>query len=116
MDPPDVWPYRADQRVEFINRDDVADALFACVHAPAAKGKILNLAGGKSWQLSGREYLNELYKALELEPGDAVFSEAPGWFDWYDTEESQAILKFQNTPFAEFVRQLHEATMEALGM
>jgi len=115
MDPPDVWPYKSDQRVEFINRDDVADALFACAYASGAKGKILNIAGGKSWQVSGREYVTALYEAMELEPGGAVFSETSGWFDWYDTAESQALLKYQNTPFSEFVNQLRRAAEEAFG-
>jgi nucleoside-diphosphate-sugar epimerase len=115
MDPPDVWPYKAEQRVEFINRDDVANALFACAYASGAKGKTLNIAGGKSWQVSGREYVTALYEAMELEPSGAVFSDTPGWFDWYDTEESEALLKYQKTPFPEFVAQLRKAAEEAFG-
>lgn len=115
MDPPDVWPYKADQRVEFINRDDVADALFACANTAGVKGKILNISGGKSWQMSGREYVTALYEAMELEPEKAVFSDTAGWFDWYDTKESQALLKYQNTPFSEFIEQLRKAAEEAFG-
>lgn len=115
MDPPEVWPYKADQRVEFINRDDVADALFACASAAGAKGKILNIAGGKTWQLSGREYVKGLYEAMELEPEGAVFSDTPGWFDWYDTAESQALLKYQNTSYADFIALLRKAAEEAFG-
>ena len=115
MDPPEVWPYKADQRVEFINRDDVADALFACAYAAGAKGKILNISGGKSWQMSGRQYVTALYEAMELEPEGAAFSDTAGWFDWYDTEESQALLKYQNTPFSEFIEQLRKAAEEAFG-
>ena len=115
MDPPDVWPFMAGQRVEFVNRDDVADALFACARQPETKGKIFNIAGGKTWQMTGQDYVAALYEAMDLDVEDAVFSENPGWFDWYDTAESQALLKYQNTPFPEFIAQLRQAAEEAFG-
>lgn len=115
MDPPDVWCYQARQRVEFVNRDDVAEALFACVYASGARGRILNLAGGKSWQMSGREYATALYEAMDLNADEACFSGTPSWFDWYDTEESQAILKYQKTPFPEFIEQLRKVAEEAFA-
>ncbi len=115
MEPPEVWPFMADQRVEFVNRDDVAIALFACAQTPASKGKVLNIAGGKTWQLKGKEYVASLYEAMELDPDSARFSETPGWFDWYDTAESQALLNYQRTPFPEFVAQLRRAAEEAFG-
>ena len=115
MDPPEVWPFMADQRVEFVNRDDVAIALFACAQTPASRGKILNIGGGKTWQLKGKEYVASLYEAMELDPGSARFSETPGWFDWYDTAESQALLNYQKTPFSKFIAQLRQAAEEAFG-
>jgi len=115
MEPPDVWPFLADQRVEFVNRDDVAVALFAGAHRPEVRGKILNIAGGKTWQLTGKEYVTALYEAMELTPSAARFSETAGWFDWYDTVESQALLNYQQTPFSEFVAQLRQAAEEAFG-
>lgn len=115
MDPPEVWCYMARQRVEFVHRDDVADALFACIYSLGARNKILNIAGGSSWQMTGREYVTALYEAMDLEPGGACFSESPSWFDWYDTEQSQAILQYQNTPFFEFVVQLRRAAEEAFA-
>ncbi len=114
LEPPDVWPYRADQRVEFVNRDDVADALYACALTPAARGKVLNIAGGKTWQMTGYEYVTTLYRAMRVED-DPVFSDQPGWFDWYDTEEAQALLRYQNTPFSAFIAKLEKAAAEAFG-
>jgi nucleoside-diphosphate-sugar epimerase len=105
----------AEQRVEFVNRDDVADALFACTRRPEARGKIFNIAGGKTWQMQGEEYAMALYGAMGLDPKEAMFSSEPGWFDWYDTTESQALLQYQNTPFSEFVAQLRQAAGEAFG-
>ena len=114
LEPPEVWPYRSDQRVEFVNRDDVADALYACALTPAARGKILNIAGGKTWQMTGHDYVTALYRAMGVED-DPVFSDTPGWFDWYDTAEAQALLKYQNTPFATFIAKLEQAAREAFG-
>jgi len=115
LEPPEIWPFMAEQRVEFVSRDDAADALFACAHKPEARGKIFNIAGGKTWQMLGKDYVTALYEALDLDPEDAVFSNKPGWFDWYDTMDSQALLEYQNTPFSEFIAQLRRAAEEAFG-
>lgn len=115
MEPPEVWPFMEEQRVEWVNRDDVADALFACTQTPAAVGKIWNIAGGPSWQMQGKQYVVAIYEAIGLDPADATFSTKPGWFDWYDTAESQSVLHYQNTPFPEFIAQLRRAAEEAFG-
>lgn len=114
MDPPDAWPYKATQRVEFVNRDDVADALFACAGSREARGKTLNIAGGTSWQLLGRDYVSSICDAMGIED-EQLFADEPGWFDWYDTTESQALLSYQNTPFHLFVARLREASAAAFG-
>lgn len=115
MEPPEVWPFMAEQRVEWVNRDDVADALYACAQTKEAIGKIWNIAGGPSWQMLGKQYVAAIYEAMGLDPGEARFSTAPGWFDWYDTAESQSALRYQNTPFPEFIAQLRRAAEEAFG-
>lgn len=115
MEPPEVWPFMAEQRVEWVNRDDVADALYACTQASEAVGKIWNIAGGPTWQMLGKQYVATIYEAMGLDPGEARFSSTPGWFDWYDTSESQAVLHYQNTPFPEFIAQLRRAAAEAFG-
>lgn len=115
LEPPDEWPFMAEQRVEFVNRDDVAYALAACVRTSEAKGKILNIGGGPTWQMLGREYVTSLYEAMTLDPEDAEFSDKPGWFDWYDSSESQTLLDYQNIPFSDFVAQLRQAAKEAFS-
>ncbi|MGI5836923.1 MAG: NAD-dependent epimerase/dehydratase family protein [Chloroflexota bacterium] len=114
LDPPEEWPFRPDQRVEYVNRDDVADALFACANSSPARGKTFNVAGGGSWQMLAREYVSALYDAMELED-EPVFTDAPSWYDWYDTVDSQELLKYQNTPFPVFVEKLRQAAEEAFG-
>lgn len=115
MEPPEAWPFMEEQRVEWVNRDDVADALYACAQTKEAIGKIWNIAGGPSWQMLGKQYVAALYEAMGLDPADARFSDTPGWFDWYDTAESQSVLRYQNTPFPEFIARLRRAAEEAFG-
>lgn len=113
--PPAVWPFMPEQRVEYICRTDVVRALTRCVGNVAAQGKTLNVAGGPTWQMRGREYVARVNELLGLEPHDAAYLDRPGTFDWYDTAESQAILDYQRTPFEDFLRLLQAAIEAALG-
>ncbi len=38
----------------------------------------------------------------------ARFQEHPGWCDWCDTEESQRILRYQNTSYQAYLGQLRD--------
>jgi nucleoside-diphosphate-sugar epimerase len=97
MELPDVIPYRADQRVEFVYVEDAARAILSSLEDPAARGEVLNIAGGRSWQMTGREYVEGFYSALgvEVEP---VFSEDYTAVDWYDTSRS-LFLGYQRLSF-----------------
>ncbi|OGN97401.1 MAG: hypothetical protein A2Z77_03020 [Chloroflexi bacterium RBG_13_51_36] len=112
MDPP-KWPFMPEQRVEFISRADVVAALLASVEEAAA-GKIFHIAGGRSWQMRGKELVAELYSILDIPAKDAEYPERPVYCDWYDTDESQAILNYQRTPFPRFLELLNQAVEEAL--
>jgi len=114
MEPP-KWPFLPEQRVEFINRADVVAALLASVEKEEAAGKILNIAGGRSWQMLGKEFVAELYSILDIPAEDAEYPERPVYCDWYDTDESQAILNYQRTPFPRFLELLNQAVEEAIG-
>ena len=94
---PDVIPYRADQRVEFVYVEDAARAILSSLQDPAARGEVLNIAGGRSWQMTGREYVEGFYDALgvEVEP---VYSEDYTAVDWYDTSRS-LFLGYQRLSF-----------------
>ena len=115
LTPPDIWPFMAEQRIEFVCRRDVVAALAACIHAPPAVGKTFNVAGGATWRMSGAEYAVRFNEVMGLAPEDAIYSERRGYFDWYDTVESQATLKYQNTSFARFLVLLEQAIEEVLG-
>lgn len=113
--PPEVWPFQAEQRIEFVCRDDVVAALVACVEVEESAGKVLNIAGGPSWRMLGRDYVAQFNDVMGLSPEDAQYGEQPGYFDWYDTDEAEAVLRYQRTPFGRFLELLEQAIDEALG-
>ncbi len=106
--PPEVWPFMPDQRIEFIHRDDVVEALCAAARVEGAKGQVFNIAGGVTWQTTGRAYIKDYYNLLGVPVEEARFQEYPGWYDWYDTEESQHVLRYQNTSYQAYLGQLRD--------
>ena len=113
MEPPSPWPFVAEQRVEMVHRDDVVDALFASVGAPEAANKVLNIAGGPTWQIHGEDYARDFYGFMGAPFEDVDYRESPGWVDWYDTEESQRLLRYQNRSYQHYSDEMH-AIVEAL--
>jgi len=110
---PEVVPYRVDQRVEFITVPDAALAFYNAAMTPEAIGKTLNIAGGESWQMTGREYLEGFYGSLGIEV-ELVFSEEYTAVDWYDTRRS-LFLNYQKTSFNDFKVKLNSVA-EELGL
>jgi nucleoside-diphosphate-sugar epimerase len=110
---PDVIPYRGSQRVEFIYVEDVAYAVKACLNRVHEENEIYNIAGGDSWQMTGKDYINKFYSALGVEV-KANYSDKYTAVDWYDTKKSQ-ILKYQRTSFNHFQNKLI-ALGEELGL
>jgi nucleoside-diphosphate-sugar epimerase len=115
LEPPAVWPFKRDQRMEFIARDDVVTALFNCVGNSAVHEKVFNIAGGASWQMMGYEYVTALFDLMGVPAEEATYLEMPGWFHWYQTDDSQAALTYQNTTFQQFLDRLSDAIQELLG-
>jgi len=104
--PPEVWPFMADQRIEFIHQDDVVKAVCAGATSEEARRKVFNIAGGTTWRTTGRAYVKDYYDLLGVPIEEAHFQKHPGWFDWYDTEESQRVLCYQNVSYQAYVGQL----------
>jgi UDP-glucose 4-epimerase len=115
QEPPAVWPFMPDQRVELVHRDDVVRAIYQATTAPAARGKTLNIAGGPTWQMTGRHYVERLYDLLGVPHEEAKFRATPGWVDWYDTQESQQLLSYQNTPYETFLAQIKTEVDRLMG-
>ena len=77
MEPPEPWPFTSAQRVEMIHRDDVVDALFASVLEEQSSNKIFNIAGGKSWQKHGSDYVNDFFDFMGEQVESAIYKENP---------------------------------------
>ena len=99
LEPPEPWPFTADQRVEMVHRDDVADAIKSSVGTAEAVGNVFNIAGGSTWRLAGKNYVEDFFNFMGAPVEMAVYREEPGWNDWYDTVESQKILNYQNRSY-----------------
>jgi nucleoside-diphosphate-sugar epimerase len=99
--------FQATQRVEFVDREDVVAALVAAVEREV-KGRVLNIAGGSSWRMTGERFVAEVFDAFGV-PGTVDYLANEGYFDWYDTEASQRLLGYQCTPFALFKENLAKA-------
>jgi nucleoside-diphosphate-sugar epimerase len=115
QEPPAVWPFMPDQRVELVHRDDVVTAIYQATSVPEAHGKTLNIGGGPTWQVTGRQYVERLYELLGVPPEEAKFRTTPGWVDWYDTQESQQLLTYQNTPYETFLAQIKAEVDRLMG-
>jgi UDP-glucose 4-epimerase len=103
---PSPVQFTADQRVEFIAREDVVTAILGAID-PHARTHVFNIAGGATWQMTGTAFVNGVYAGFGV-PGEAEYPTEYGYFDWYDTEASQQILNYQNTSFQHYVTQLSE--------
>ena len=115
LEPPEPWPFTAEQRVEMIHRDDVADALRNAVDSEEAVGKVFNIAGGSSWRLSGKDYVEDFFSVMGAPVDMAVYRETPGWNDWYDTGESQRILRYQNRSYDYYSGQMKAIVEEMMA-
>ena len=99
LEPPEPWPFTSDQRVEMVHRDDVADAIKSSVGTAEAVGNVFNIAGGSTWRLAVKNYVEDFFNFMGAPVEMAVYREEPGWNDWYDTVESQKILNYQNRSY-----------------
>ena len=110
---PEAWPFAAEQRIEFVCRDDVIGALAAAVGAEGAQGKTLHVAGGPTWRMRGSDYVERLSEVFGV-PADMVpYRDGPASFDWYDAEDAQALLGYQRTPFDAALAMIERALAEA---
>ncbi len=116
LDPPDHWPFMANQPIELLVLSDLILAMTSLAEEhDSAFGRTLLLAGGPNWQVTGEEYVTRWGKIMDIPIEEMSFSEHPGWLNWYDTSESQALLGYQKTSMDEFFLQLDKAVQEALA-
>ncbi len=96
-----------DTRIEAIHPDDAARAIATAVERDETWGRAWNIGGGKTCQLTYREYLTGFLSAMGLGPlPDDAFSREPYCTDWLDTDDSQRAFDYQRKSFADIVRDV----------
>ncbi|MBD3352608.1 MAG: NAD-dependent epimerase/dehydratase family protein [Candidatus Lokiarchaeota archaeon] len=94
-------PYN--QRVEFIHPKDVALA-FANAVSVDAKNEVFNIAGGVNCRMLFHEQIDKIFETLNLPPAKPnKFSTKTYYLDYYNTEKSQKLLKYQNRDFEDWI-------------
>jgi nucleoside-diphosphate-sugar epimerase len=116
LDPPEPWPFMADQRIELLSLADLVRAMTALAEGkPEAFGQTHILAGGPHWQLTGEAYVRRWSEIMDIPFEEMTFKDRPGWLNWYDTRASEALLGYQKTGPNDFFSDLQKAVEEALA-
>jgi len=99
-----IYRLPCDQRSEFLHVEDAATALINSLNCKKAIGKTFIISGGKKNQYTHYERLKIVYKkAYGLTPPPKKrFTKDPYPLDWYDTAESEKILKYQKRTLHDF--------------
>jgi UDP-glucose 4-epimerase len=109
---PIMFEIGLDNRIESLHADDAGLAIANALDTPQVWGRVLFVGGGASCQLTYREYLTRILAAMGVEAlPDEAFSTAPYATDWVDTEESEALLRYQRHSFDDIA----EAIAASLG-
>jgi nucleoside-diphosphate-sugar epimerase len=116
LDPPEPWPFMGKQRIELLALSDLVRAMTSLAEGKeTAFGRTLLLAGGPNWQVTGEAYVRRWGTIMDIPLEDMEFLNRPGWLNWYDTSESEALLVYQRTSLDDFFQQLEKAVQEALA-
>ncbi|TFF86095.1 MAG: NAD(P)-dependent oxidoreductase [Promethearchaeota archaeon] len=96
------------QRVEFIHPMDVATAVSNAVSIPPSQTKqVYIIGGGSDCQFI---YYDQMVRILGIfnisPPKKEKFLDGYYYLDWYDTEQSQNVLKFQQRNFDDYISDL----------
>jgi nucleoside-diphosphate-sugar epimerase len=109
-----IYRLPLENRIEFCHPDNTILALLNAVrNFKAVRGKTLVICGGPSERMTYGQMLGGALGVLGLPlPPAGRFSRKWYCTDWYDTDESEALLRYQRKTFADF---RHELTRTALG-
>lgn len=106
---PIMFDIALDTRIEFVHTRDVGLAVANAVTCEEARGKILIIGGGKKCQMSYREFVGKALESMGVGMlPDEAFGPVPFHTDWYDTDESQRLLKFQRHSYDDFLREMQQ--------
>ncbi len=110
---PEMFDVPLDNRIEFTHTRDVGTACANAAGSKEAAGKRLIVAGGTRCQMTYGEMIGKSMKELGLgEMPAEAFTDEHRYFDWYDTEESQELLRYQNHTYDDYL----SAVKKELGL
>jgi UDP-glucose 4-epimerase len=112
---PHPWFFTRDQEVEFIHLNDAALAVANCVGKTTTLGRVWQIAGGASWRTTGQGYSDAICSAFDIPPESPTFLGTPNWPAWFATNESQAVLGYQQHTFEDFIAELRQIYQDAVG-
>ena len=82
--------------------------------ASAVHGQTFNIAGGSTWRMTGT-HLERLYDLLGYILRRLPTAPRRGGRDWYDTEASQPLLRYQETPYEICLAQIELDRCRLMG-
>jgi len=115
QEPPAEWPFMSNQNIEFIHRDDVVDSICNSVGNKNSYKQILNISGGKTWQMSGEKYVKDYFEILEVGMENANYQKEEGHFSWYDSDKSNKILNYQNKNYELYLSEIIQDLEKLMG-
>ena len=115
QEPPAEWPFRPDQQIEFVHRDDAVSALVSATGTSVPTGRSHIISGGPTWRMTGARYVEDFFRLVEVDPEEAVYQSEPGHFAWYDSADGQEQLSYQNKPYSDYLDQLRANIEELLA-
>lgn len=96
-----------DHPMEAVHSADVALAQANAATTPEARGKVLLIGGGPSCQIRHRDLFASAFDMLQIRDfPEEAFGKEPYYTCWIDTSESQRILQFQRSSFAQIHAEL----------
>jgi len=92
-------------RIEYCHPDDTAAAIINAVNDfETVKGNTFVISGGPHQRMLYKDMIGNILKVLGLPlPPAKKFTEKPYYLDWYDTDKSQKLLRFQMRSFSEYL-------------
>lgn len=96
------------QRIETIHPRDAGLATARAATSETAWGKVWLIGGGKSCQITYKDYLERFFRAMEMGGPlpESAFSKEEYCTDWLDTADSQREFQYQRFSFDEIVQDV----------
>jgi nucleoside-diphosphate-sugar epimerase len=104
-------------RVEFCHPDNIALAIGNAVkYFPSVNGKTLIISGGSSQRMLYKDMVGGILSILGLPlPPEGKFAREPYYLDWYDTGESESLLRFQRHTYADYLNDFTKRLSQQYG-